>query len=449
VTDLADIARRVVERAADGEQVEAFVARSHSTSVRVYEGQVEALTSGASYGVGIRVIVDGREGFASAGSLDPDVVAETFDEARANAAFAEPDEWAGLAEPDGVAQPDLDLDDGTAVRSIGELSKIDTALDLEARVRAADPRITSVRTTTWGDGWGEVAIVSTTGIDVESTGGSCSVATSPLASDGDETQIGYAVDAARRPEDLDIQRVVDEAADRATAMLGATKPPSERLTVVLERPVVAAFLGIVSGMLSGDRVVKGRSPFAERLGEVIATPDLTLVDDPTDDRSLGADRHDGEGLATRRTPLIVDGVLQRFLHNSYTGRRAQAASTGSGVRGYGSTPVVGAQALQIAPGPDHLDQAAVLGLIGNGFLVQTISGLHSGVNPVSGDFSVGVAGHRVRDGARAEPHREATIGSTLQRMLLDVVAIGGDLEWLAGGTGAVTLAIADVSLSGA
>jgi PmbA protein len=438
----------VVERAADSEQVEAYVARSHSTSVRVYEGQVEALTSGASYGIGIRVIVDGREGFASAGSLDPDVVAETFDEAQANAAFAEPDEWAGLAEPDGVAQPDLDLDDGSAVRGIGEQSKIDTALDLEARVRAADARITSVRTTTWGDGWGEVAIVSTSGIDVESAGGSCSVTTSPLASDGDETQIGYAVDAARRPQDLDIDRVVEEAADRATAMLGATKPPSERVTVVLERPVVAAFLGIVSGMLGGDRVVKGRSPFAERLGEAIATPVLTLIDDATDERSLGADRHDGEGLATRRNPLIVDGVLQGFLHNSYTGRRARAASTGSGVRGYGSTPVVGAQALQIAPGPDDLDQAAVLALVGDGFLVQTVSGLHSGVNPVSGDFSVGVAGHRIRGGARAEPHREATIGSTLQRMLLDVVAIGGDLEWLAGGTGAVTLAIADVSLSG-
>ena len=118
----------------------------------------------------------------------------------------------------------------------------------------------------------------------------------------------------------------------------------------------------------------------------------------------------------------------------------------SAVRGYSSTPSVGAHALAVQPG--RLTPEAVLAQVGDGFLVQSVAGLHSGVNAVSGDFSVGAAGLMIRDGAPAEPVREATIASTLQRMLLDVVAVGNDLDWRPGGTGAVTLAIAEVSLSG-
>jgi PmbA protein len=203
----------------------------------------------------------------------------------------------------------------------------------------------------------------------------------------------------------------------------------------------------VAGTLDGESVLKGRSPFADRVGEAIASPLLTLVDDATDPRSLGADTHDGEGLATRRVPLIEGGVLQGFLHNSMTGRRAGVPSTASAVRGYRSTPGVGAQALAMATGAGTIDD--LVAGVDHGVLVQAMSGLHSGVNPVSGDFSVGVEGLMVRNGTRAEPIREATVASTLQRLLLDVAAVGGEIEWTPGGTGAAALVIPGVTLSGA
>jgi PmbA protein len=448
VPELPDLARRIVERAEPHEQVEAYVARSTSTTVRAYEGEVESLTAGESHGVGVRVIVDGRQGFASAGSFDDEVVEATLREARENARFAEPDEWVALAEPDGVAPPDLDLD-STSVLKFPESAKIALALDLEQRARSADPRIRSVRTTIYSDGWGEVALWSTAGIELYDSGASASVAVSPLATDGDETQIGYGVDAARSPHDLDLDEVVRDAVDDACGMLGASKPASQRSVVVLERSVAAALLGIVAGMLSGEAVLKGRSPFAHRLDEQIADARLTLVDDPTDPASLGADRWDGEGLACRRNVLIADGRLRTFLQNSYTGRRSGTASTGSAVRSYGSTPGVGSRALAIAPGTDGLDsEDAVLAAVGEGFFVTSVSGLHSGVNPVSGDFSVGASGYRIRGGQRAEPFREATIASAIQRMLLDLTVIGSDVKWLPGGTGSVTLAVGDVTVSG-
>src|SRR5262249_30215287 len=159
---------------------------------------------------------------------------------------------------------------------------------------------------------------------------------------------------------------------------------------------------------------------------------VTLVDDPTIADSFGASTNDGEGVPTRRLELVVGGRLDRFLHNSYTARRGMTATTASAVRaGFKSPPGVGARSLHLIPGT--LTPEQILASVPEALFVQSVSGLHSGTNPVSGDFSVGVEGLMVRDGAFAEPVRELTIASTLQRMLHDIVHIGSDLEWLPGG----------------
>ena len=216
---------------------------------------------------------------------------------------------------------------------------------------------------------------------------------------------------------------------------------------MLEPKVTASFIGILSGLLSGMSVLKGRSFLAGKWGEEIAVGGLTVVDDPTNPDSYGASRYDGEGLASRRNVLVEGGVLRSYLHNSYTARRSGIASTANAVRGgYRSTPGVGARALSVAPGV--LGVEALLAEVGDGLVVQSVTGLHSGVNPTSGDFSVGIQGLMVRGGAVAEPVREATIASTLPKMLRDVVAIGSDLEFLPGGAAGLTLAIGGVTLSG-
>jgi len=443
--ELPEVADELVSLAQHNEQIEVCLSRSRSTTVKAYSGQVESVRSGMSEGVGIRVIVNGQQGFATAGSLDHQVLAHVLEEARGNLQFAESDPDQGLAEPDGVESPNLDLVDPEVLK-MSDDQKASIAVELEQRCLSADPRVSSVRSAAWSDGWGEFALASTNGISVYAEGGSCSIGVQPLAVEGSETQIGYAGDAARRPDLLDLDRVVTEAVEGATAMLGASKPISERLTVVFEPGVTSAFLGTIAGSLTGDRVVKGRSPFAERLGEQVGASKLTLFDDPTNIDSLGADNHDGEGLAARKNMIIQNGVLSQFLHNSYTARRSGTSSTGSAVRGARSTPSVGLHALCLEPGVD--DREALFKKVGNGVFVRGVNGLHSGVNPVSGDFSVGAYGHKIRNGALAEPFSEATIASTLQRMLLDVAIIGGDFEFLPNGSGMSSIAIDDIALSG-
>jgi PmbA protein len=444
--DLRQLASRVAGQAASGEQIDVMVGHGRSTSVKVFGGEVESFTSAESYAVGIRVIAGGRQGFASAGSIDPDVVAETLAEARDNVTFGEVDEFYGLAEPDGIAATEHDHWN-EAILGIDAQTKIDLALRLEADVRARDPRISGVRVAAWGDSAGEVAYAASNGISVYDRGTSCSIGIQALANDNGETQTGAAGDAARSLEALDVERVIADAADRATRLLGATKPPSGKISILLEPRLAMTLLGIVADMVDGESVFKGRSPFADRVGEQIASPLLTFVDDPTDSRSIAATAYDGEGLACRRNVLIDAGNLGAFLHNSYTGRRAGTASTGSALRGSRSLPGVGAQVLVMEPGARSFDE--LVASVDHGLYVSGFSGLHSGVNPVSGDFSVGADGLMIRNGAIAEPVREMTLASTIQRLLLDIVEVGGDLEWLSSGDAAASLIIADVSMSGA
>jgi len=444
--DLLEIGDLVVGMAKPGEQVEAVVTRGRDTEIKAYGGEVESLSSAQSQGVGIRVIADGRQGFAYAATFDTDVLAETMADARDNAAFGTPDPDLGLAEPDGVAVADLDLYD-ESLESFPTDRKIEMAVELERATLAADPRVSGIESAEYVDASAEGAIVSTTGIRTAGRETACYVMTYVMAAEGDETQTGFGFSVGRRPGALDVAAAASDAAGRATRMLGAVKPGSERLTVVLDPWVTAQFLGILAFTLNGEAVLKGRSLFADRLGDEVASPLVTLVDDPTDPAAFTATETDGEGLATRRNSLIEGGVLKMFVHNAYTARRAGTVSTGSAVRsGFKSTPSVGCMATSLLPG--NRSQVELVADIGEGLLVQDVSGLHSGVNPVSGDFSTGAEGLRIRGGALAEPVREFTIASTLQRMLKDVRAVGDDLQWLPMSAAGVSLVIDEVTISG-
>ena len=447
-SELQAVADRIVEQAKSSEQVEAFVARGGETDVRIYQGAVEHFVSAQSEGVGIRVISGGRTGFAYAGTLGESAIAEVLAEARDNVQFGEPDEYAALAEPDGVAVTEQSLwNDELADYPTDD--KINLAKQLEQLASGRDARV-RVDDSNYADAHGESAVASTTGIRMSGRENGCYVSVSTLADDGEgddaETQTGFGFSVGRSPLEFDLDKAAREASERATRLLGATKPASKRTTVVLDPMVTAQFLGVISSTLNGEAVVKGRSLFAERLGDEVAAPLVTLIDDPTNPRAYSSTDVDGEGLAARRNVLIQDGVLKQFVHNSYSARRAGTVSTGNATRGgFAGTPGVGCLAMSLVPGTRS--QAELVSDIDDGLLVQSVQGLHSGVNPVSGDFSTGAAGLLIVNGDVGAPVREFTIASTLQRMLLDIVEIGGDLDWLPMRSNGMSLVIRDITLS--
>jgi PmbA protein len=325
--------------------------------------------------------------------------------------------------------------------------KVALALELERATRAADPRIRQVSSADYSDSRVEVALVSTTGISSFRRRTNAFLSVDAIAGTGAETQTGTGFSVGRGPGELVPDEAMDDAVVRATRMLGAQKVQSAHCTVVFDPRVVSTLLGIVASALSGEAVVKGRSLFAGRVGESVAVGGVTLIDDPTDSRAYGATSHDGEGLACRRNVLISEGMLRMFVFDTVSARRAGTVSTGSAVRGgFAGTPSAGCRALVLSPGTKGLEE--ILAQVGDGLFVQSVTGVHSGVNPVSGDFSVGAEGLMISGGSLAQPVREVTVASTLQRMLQSVVEIGGDLRWLPGVAAGQTLAIADMTLSG-
>lgn len=450
MSDLLTLAHQLAGGAQAGEEVEVYASRSRDTDIRVFGGAVEELAVAESGGVGARIVVDGRLGYAWVGSLEPDVVSDVIAEARDNARFAAPDECNGLptrADAEAVGAPVLDLW-REQLRAVPTTDKVELALALERAAATLDSRVRGVESVDYGDVAMESVVVSSLGVESVTRRTVCSCSVSALAGAGEGTRTGYGFSAGRMVADLHPEQAARDAVERAVRLLGARPVPSRRIPVVFDPLVTRMLLGILGAALNGEAMVKGRTMFLDREGEQIAAPGVTLRDLPTDAAAYGAATHDAEGMPTRANDLVVDGVLRGFLHNTYTGRRSGAGTTGSAVRsGYATPPGVGARALALTPGARSPDE--LLARVGDAFYVQSVSGLHSGTNPVSGDFSLGAEGLLVRGGTFADPVREVTIASTVPRMLLDVTDIGSDLTWLPGAAAGVTLVVGEMALSGA
>ncbi|MGZ8599755.1 MAG: TldD/PmbA family protein, partial [Actinomycetota bacterium] len=297
-----------------------------------------------------------------------------------------------------------------------------------------------------GDSVGRVWIASTSGLAAgfERTGCWC-VAVTLAEQDGD-TQTGFSFQVAHRVADLDPDGVACEAAERAARMLGATKPSTAKQPVLLDPFAASSLLGVLAGALSAEAVQKSRSLFADLVGQQVGADAFTLVDDGRLLQGPSASPFDDEGVPTGRTEMITGGVLRGFLHNTYTARRGGTSSTGNAQRaGYRSTPGVGTTNFYVEPGPRS--QEDLLREAEGGILIQEVSGVHSGANPISGEFSVGATGLRISGGEIAEPVREMTIGSTVPDMLRAIAAVGSDLRFFSS-VGTPSILIGEMTIAG-
>jgi PmbA protein len=226
------------------------------------------------------------------------------------------------------------------------------------------------------------------------------------------------------------------------------KPATTKVPIVLDPFAASSFLGVLAGALDADNVLKGRSLFAEMVGQQIGSPAFTLVDDGRILDGPGACPFDGEGVPSGRTELFTAGTLQGFLHSTSTAARAGGGqrSTGNAKRGgYKSTPGVGTSNFYVEAGAPSFED--LLAKADGGVLIADVSGVHSGANPISGEFSVGATGLRITGGALGEPLREMTIASTLPEMLAGIGAVGRDLRFFSS-VGTPSILIDEMTLAG-
>jgi PmbA protein len=445
---LEDTARRAVEAAlaSGASEAEAWAEQGTSRRIRVYEGEVESLSDAGGRGVGVRAFSDGRSGYAYGTDLSGPAVTETAEAAFEAAEVADSDEFAGLPEHCGTTSVE-----GLASGALGSWSterKVELALAVERAARER-PGVTQVENAVYSDAEGSIALANSKGFSAGYEATQAWAYASAFAGEGSELMTGLGVGLGRDPGVLDPEAIGGEAAERALALVGARQPSSRRCPVVLDAFVAASFIGFIGSMLSADAVQRGRSLFADREGDEIAATVLALSDDATDPAGPSSSPFDGEGSPTRRTPLIEDGRLLTFLFDARTARKAGRSTTGNASRGsYRTPPSVGTSNLTVQPGSESLED--LFGEAGDGLYVTEVAGLHSGVNPVSGTFSVGASGRLIENGGPSSPVRELTIASDLVSMLLAVRALGSEARWVpfGGSVKAPPILIAEMSVSG-
>ena len=449
MTELSAVARRAVEAAtgAGASDAEAYAQREGGRQVRVHGGEVESLTAATQTGVGIRAWSGHRVGYAYGTDLSEAGVAAIAARAAEAAAIADEDEFAAPPQPS-----EVEALAGLSDPSIAEWETpraVDLALTVERTALESDPRLVGVEVAVYADSDEQVAIASSTGVAGEYETSSCYAYLQALAEGEGARETGLGFGLARGPRGLDPEAIGAEVAERALSMIGAGKPASRSCPVILDETVAASFAGLIGGGLGAKAVQRGRSPFAGRLEEVVASEAFALHDDGRDPQGPASAPFDAEGVPRRRTALIEGGRLRSYLYDTYSANREGVSSTGSAARqGYRSLPSVSTSNLMVAPGA--LSREQLLAEAGDGVLVTDVAGLHSGVNPVTGVFSVGASGRIIRDGALAEPVREFTIAGELVAMLGAVSAAGSEARWVPFGGSVSTppLLVAEMAISG-
>lgn len=398
---------------------EIFVSSTDKLRVEAKDGEVQSLDRATETGLGLRILFEGAFGFAYGSRAEDELVEAALLSARYQ--FKDEHNHIPLSSGDSV---DVDVYD-ERIAQAGTDECIERAIEMEAAARATDHRIQQVRKASFGRAITHVHLLNSQGISVSGRATACSASIMVMAREGDDMQAGYEFGLSHAWPDIDVRRVGSEAARKATSMLGARHIKTVRLPVLFDNAATSDMLGIIGDSFLGENVVKGKSFLKGKLGKACFAPAITLSDNPLDPEAADACGFDGEGMPSRETVLVENGVLKNFVYDSYWGAVAGTVSTGNAVRrGYRSVPGLGLRHLCLKP-----TGMGGIGLHGLGQVlhVTDIMGLHM-ADPISGEFSVGVNGFLIENNDVLYPVREAALSGNIFEMFERVSAVGNDVR---------------------
>lgn len=408
-------------------------------------GEVENIKDAGSRAAGIRVLTGTRAGSAYTSDLTPEGIRHMVQSAIEIAAIASEDPMAGLPEDNelGQLQGDLKLfyDDTVALPAA---ERIELARRAERAAMDADPRITNSEGGSFDSSAGRRVFANSRGFMGEYRYTSCSLTAQPVAKDNGAMERDYWSSAARYPSGLESPEEVGKlAAARVLRRLNPRKVATQRCPIIFEKRVARSIVGHIFDAVNGGAVYRKSSFLAGKLGERIASDCLTLIDDATIPGLFGTSPFDDEGVPSRRTVVIENGVLKSYLLNTYTAKKLGLKTTGNASRGVSGNAAVGHGNLFIDKGANAPED--LIAGVKNGLYVTELIG--HGVNALTGDYSRGAFGIWIENGELTYPVAEVTIAGNLRDMLLNLEAVGSDLEFR-GSVASPTLLIREMTLSG-
>ena len=444
---LVELAHDVVRRAlaAGASDAECTVAEGEEFSANVRMRQLESLKEAGSRGAGVRVLIGQNTGSSSTSDLSREGIEQLVRSAIELAGVTNHDPHAGLPQPEEMGAIPGDLKTYSPdVAGLETELKIESAQRAEAAALDTDPRISNSEGASFDTHLGRHIFVNSRGFAGEYRTSYCSLHTVPVAREGDSMERDYWDSLARGFAGLDSPEKVGRiAAGRALRRLHAVKVETQKVPVVFEPRVARSLLGNIFEAVHGMSVYRHQSFLAGRLGEKVASEQVTVIDDGTIPGLFGTSPFDDEGVPSRRTVVIEKGVLKSYLLNCYAARKLGLKTTGNASRGLTGNAGIGHGNFFLEKGGDTPER--ILAGIANGFYVTEIQGF--GVNIVTGDYSQGAAGLWIRNGELAFPVSEVTIAGNLKDMLLGLEAVGCDLEFR-GSVAAPTVKIGEMTVGG-
>ena len=431
-------------KAAGIEAAEAYLSEKENFSAMRNNGALEDYQSNHTRGLGFRGLVNGRMGYASTEALDEESIGQLIRGVIESATLCESDDEQPLYQGGGqvpeveLYQPELDK-----VAPEAKLAKIEA---MENACKAADSRYLNgynmVETTKH-----TVRIANSFGMDQTYTENFCNLYCNANVKEGDNVSTGGFVQISRDFDALDPDRLARDSVDQAVKGLNAEPVASGKYHVVFWNEALVSLLGVFSTVFSAETEQMGLSLLSGKLGETIAAPCVTLVDDPLRPDCLGSRPFDDEGVPSHQHMLVENGVFRTFLHNLKTARKAGVESTGNGSKADYSSPVrVAPSNLYFEPGALSFEE--LLSQVGDGIVITEVSGLHAGANPVSGDFSLLSKGYTLKDGKRDQPLERITVAGNFYELLKNIRAFASDLRFPNGALGSASADAGEMTVSG-
>lgn len=428
-SDLGQFAEDVIQAAlkTGADEADVYIQSGRESEVSTRMLETENIKESFSQGYGIRIFRNKKLGFCFSSDFSASGMRYAVEKAIALTEAVSEDEHNGLPDNKGeTGKADLDLFDGSA-SSITAETKLETCRRAEQAAFDFDKRISNSEGAAFFDGDTVTVFADSNGHSGNLKSSYCYLVCRPVAGEDDKLQAGWWFSHKRHFSDLDTPEDVGGlAAHRTVRMLGARVPKTARVPVVFDNVTGISILSSILGAINGDSVFKKASYLAERLGDKIASPLVSIVDDPLLQKGLASSPFDGEGLLTARRKIISEGILQSYQYDTYTARKARAESTSNAQRSYDSLPSIGSFNFFMEKGKHTFDD--IIGSVENGLYLTNLMGF--GANPVTGDYSLGASGIWIENGKLAYPVEGITVASNMISMLRDIDMVGDDLMFL-------------------
>jgi PmbA protein len=446
--DEIKLAQDIISKVSEtGAEAEIYFQLGHETEIQVDQGKVEKLSHAGNKGMGVRIILDGSEGYAYTSDFSLESAEKIWQSAYELAKVGDQDPFRGLPDPGMLSDEDLEIYDGAVAQTPID-QKIAFALEVERAAMGFDKRIVLTNRCTYIDHDITVILVNSKGFSGSYKQSMAASYLNAIAREGDSTSMALGIGASTFLGDLSAEEIGIEAGKNAIRMLGGKPIPSQEASAIFSPLVASQWVTFLSFALKADEMQRGRSFLLDKMGQDVASDIVSLLDNGRLKRGLGSAPFDAEGVPSRATKVIEEGVLQGILHNTYTARKEGLESTGNASRrSHRQPPDLFPTNFYFQPG--EMSPEAILSGVERGlYVLNTMT--TGGINPVSGDYSVAARGIWIENGELVGPVNEVTLAAPMGQMLKQVSAVGNDLRFVPmyGVFGSPTIRIDRMTIAG-